>query len=319
MKPIVSVIIPVYNSQKTIRRCIESLLSQTLSNFVIYIVDDGSIDNTLKIIEKFVHDNRIHVSTQRNKGVSVARNRGLKQVRTKYVTFVDSDDYVSPRYLERLVGGIENKSVNMAICNIPSDFFNLTENKLVKSDIVMNMLLLPNGMGGYLWNKVFESQIIFENKIVFNEKLFIAEDLVFCERYLSHTNQVNLLPTSDYYYNISCDSISNNINFRKNNIEFYMNYLCAFKYMLNFSLRVSNDFNQNIRARMCDLCCDIIRMINLNNDTEKINIKIKLKKIISENRSAFFKSRVINSRRKILLVLLTLFPALIKVIDKIKN
>lgn len=319
MKAIVSVIIPAYNSERSIEKCIKSLLDQTLSNFEMYIIDDGSTDNTLKIAQKFNFDYRVHIISQNNKGVSAARNNALGKVKTKYVTFVDSDDFVSSKYLERLVAGIKIDQVDMAICNIPSNFLNLSKNSVVKSQKVMNMLLSPKGMGGYLWNKIFKTDIIKRYNICFNDKLYIAEDLLFCEQYLSYIGNVNLLTTHDYHYIENSNSVSNNMSFKKNNIDFYLNYLEALERILTISSLSFDDVKKNVRARMCDLCCDIVRIINLNNDINDKNIKNKSLQYINDNKCTFFKSTIISYKRKLVLILLIISPILIRSLDEFKN
>ncbi|WP_251955184.1 glycosyltransferase family 2 protein [Limosilactobacillus reuteri] len=317
LEPVVSVIVPTYNSERTIEKCIESLLGQTLPNFDIYVIDDGSTDKTFTCLKKFDADHRVHIYTQANKGVSSARNNGLKRVRTKYITFVDSDDFVSPTYLERLVHGIESRPVEMAICNIPSNFMFLSKNTVLDSGEVMNMLLSPYGMGGYLWNKIFESKIIRDNDISFNEDFFVAEDLIFCEQYLVHAKKVNLLTTHDYHYN-DLNGVSKNIKFRENNVDFYLNYFNALKYILSMETNINN-IEKNLKARMCDLGCDIVRIINLNKNIEYYNVKKELLNFINQNKGIFFESSIINDKRKILLKLTLYYPILVEFIDRYKN
>src|SRR5690606_21293510 len=99
----VSVIIPVYNADKFLARCLSSIISQTLKNIEIIVVDDGSTDTSRDILKKFAdRDNRIVIIRQRNQGVSIARNAGLAIARGEYVGFVDSDDFVDPGYFESL-------------------------------------------------------------------------------------------------------------------------------------------------------------------------------------------------------------------------
>lgn len=113
----VSVIIPMHNSEPFIRRCIQSIVDQTYSNLEIIVIDDGSTDNSLKICKELsTYDHRILIFSQKNKGVSAARNRGLDIVRGKYVFFIDSDDAIHPLLIEELVRQAEEKHAKIALC-----------------------------------------------------------------------------------------------------------------------------------------------------------------------------------------------------------
>lgn len=107
--PIISIIIPAYNSEKTINRCIDSILLQRFSDFELLLIDDGSTDSTGFIIDSYCKkDNRIHVFHTKNFGVSSARNLGLRNAVGKWITFVDSDDWLDVDYIEKLYESIPN-------------------------------------------------------------------------------------------------------------------------------------------------------------------------------------------------------------------
>ena len=110
----VSIIIPVYNCSKFLKKLIDSLKNQTYKNFEVIFINDGSKDNSLSILKK-VDDERFIIIDQKNQGVAVARNNGLKRAKGEYITFVDSDDYIGPKYLEYLVTNIEKYSVDLCV------------------------------------------------------------------------------------------------------------------------------------------------------------------------------------------------------------
>lgn len=117
--PKISVIVPVYNVEKYINRCVNSILAQTFIDFELILVDDGSTDNCGAICDEHaMRDNRISVIHQKNAGVSVARNNGVKEANGKYITFIDSDDWVSSKCLERMYFACEENNAQMAICDI---------------------------------------------------------------------------------------------------------------------------------------------------------------------------------------------------------
>ena len=114
---LISIIVPVYNAEKTIKKCIDSILAQTYRNFELILINDGSRDSSLNILKEYENtDERIVVISQENSGVSVARNKGIDSARGDYIIFVDSDDYISENALEVLKGEIEkNSKLDMVI------------------------------------------------------------------------------------------------------------------------------------------------------------------------------------------------------------
>lgn len=115
----VSVILPVYNSEKYIATTLESLINQTLKEIEIICVNDGSKDNSIQILKEFeIKDERIKIIDKENQGVWKARMDGIKKAKGQYITFIDSDDYVKENFLERLYKSITENSSDVAICRI---------------------------------------------------------------------------------------------------------------------------------------------------------------------------------------------------------
>ena len=192
MKELISVIVPVYNTEKYIDRCIDSIISQTYQNIEVILIDDGSIDNSLEICEKYMTKNpKIKVVHQENKGVSNARNKGLSIAKGNYFICIDSDDWLEPNMLEILYNNIQNYDADIATCNFYNDYE--SGEKTVKNDIDNDVLILTetkemyeslfasNKFGGYLWNKLIRTSKIKNTKenIYFNEKIAIEEDVMF--------------------------------------------------------------------------------------------------------------------------------------------
>ena len=117
--PVISVIVPVYNAEKYINRCIESILNQTFKDFELIIVDDGSKDNSGNICEEYARrDERIKVIHQENKGQASARNRGVLNAAGEWITFVDADDMIQSQMLEYLYRAVKSNNVKMAVCKL---------------------------------------------------------------------------------------------------------------------------------------------------------------------------------------------------------
>ncbi|MCC4346848.1 glycosyltransferase family 2 protein [Limosilactobacillus reuteri] len=315
MKPLISIIIPAYNVEKSIKKCLDSLLSQTFSKFKIYIVNDGSTDNTLKILRSYKNNSKIEVINQKNQGVSVARNNALIRVKTPYIAFVDADDYVKKDYLTHLIQGFSDRSIDLVIDQIKCDVSTI---KVVKADQIMSQLFKKDGLGGFLWNKLFRTNIIKNNGIFFDQTLKIAEDLVFCETYLTYCNFVTILPYNDYFYVRSFGSISNKEKLTNYTITFYDNYIQALELLLRIMKTQYGKLSNDIRAEICNVNFDYFRMLKLQDRYSSTNVNIILDKIL-HNRTPFFKSYNIGFKRKIMLILFILNPKIITFIDRLNN
>ena len=117
--PEVSIIIPVYNNEQYIEKCIQSVLNQTFENFEVIVINDGSTDKSGEILEKLNReDSRIILIEQKNQGVAVARNRGMNKATGKYITFVDGDDYLKNNYIEKMYNLAEKEKLDMVICGL---------------------------------------------------------------------------------------------------------------------------------------------------------------------------------------------------------
>lgn len=176
---IVSVIIPIYNSEKNIKKCLESIINQTYTNLEIILIDDGSTDNSIEVCQEY-KDDRIKVYKEKNSGPSTARNLGLKQCNGNYIVFVDSDDYIEKNMIEIMLKKIKSDDYDICICG-----YYLVSNSLKKKiTITINnnknfkeiVFDYKNNVYGYLWNKMFKKNSI-EKK--FREDISIREDELF--------------------------------------------------------------------------------------------------------------------------------------------
>ena len=128
--PLISVIVPVYNCEKYIEACVNSVLNQTFADFEIILVDDGSPDDSGKLCDQLAEkNNKIVVLHQKNQGQAAARNNGVKIARGEWLNFLDSDDLIHPQMLERLYNAVIENNVNLAMCSavqdekLPDDFY----------------------------------------------------------------------------------------------------------------------------------------------------------------------------------------------------
>ncbi|MBE6024850.1 MAG: glycosyltransferase [Cellulosilyticum sp.] len=163
MKPLISVIVPTYNVEKYISKCLDSIISQTYENIEIIVVNDGSTDNSLSIVEEYEKkDARIKVFSQKNQGLSAARNTGIDNSKGEYLLFIDSDDYIETNMIEVLENNIRENNADISIC----DFSWIDENenperiKDIKIDVyhdkdVMQQLIDRNLQTVVAWNKLY--------------------------------------------------------------------------------------------------------------------------------------------------------------------
>ena len=218
----ISVIIPIYNVEKYLDKCINSVVSQTYTNLEIILVNDGSIDNSRKICDEWASkDKRIIVINQINKGVSVARNKGLEKSSGEYVAFVDADDYLEKNMIKKLYINMIKNNTDLSICSF--FYYEIETRKLIQAKTnssLLNMTKLEfldnlyyEYYKGYLFNKLFINDIIHTNKIKFDENKKICEDLIFILQYISKCNN-NISYTTEplYYYVIHSKSTMHNMN-----------------------------------------------------------------------------------------------------------
>lgn len=209
----ISIIVPVYNSQNTLRRCIESMMAQDESVCEILLINDGSTDNSLKICKEYeAKDSRIHVIDKKNQGVSEARNTGLLYARGEYIQFVDSDDFVEPDMCKVLLQEMEKGDADLCICGFHHLF---AGRDVVKKcgEYVCTMeygefanqfiLLYQQGFLNMPWNKLYKKELITD---YFDTDLSLGEDLIFNLSYLENIKEksehplIVTIPETLYFY-----------------------------------------------------------------------------------------------------------------------
>lgn len=207
----ISVIVPVYNAERTISRCIESIFAQKYQDWELILVDDGSPDKSGKICDEYANsESRIRVIHQGNKGVSTARNNGIFASCGDFISFVDADDYVGPLYLfEMAVASRSNNSeiVIQGLLELDNNG-NIINNEHFVNQCVsvedVNVSLLDHIIrhnGPYC--KLFRSSIIKEYQIHFPEHLSYGEDRIFYYEYLLHCKSISFLSCQEYFYSVN--------------------------------------------------------------------------------------------------------------------
>ena len=202
MEMAVSIIVPVYNVENTLERCVRSLMAQTLRSIEIILVNDGSPDRSPEICRQLAsEDGRIRVIDKANGGVSSARNAGLDAARGKFIMFCDSDDWVEPDWCESMVSLCG--SGDMVICEI--DRANLkTEHDTQTEETERRELLHFPLLACSLWNKLFDASVIKQHSLHFREGLSVGEDLCFVLEYLCKIcGKLRFLYRELYHYDLT--------------------------------------------------------------------------------------------------------------------
>ena len=263
----VSVIIPVYNAEIYLQECIDSLKNQELSRCEFIFIDDGSPDDSRKIIEENLKtDSRIKLIVQGNKGVSIARNNGLKVAKGAFISFVDADDYIDKDMLEVLYNKSIIENLDLIICNYKSTIeghdiysnLDLPKNQKLNKEFIENNIYQKFIEGDTLnsvCNKLYKKSIILENKILFPQNVTIGEDAMFNINYILNVNNLMFLDFIGYYYREVENSATRNILDKD-----------YFKYALN-------TYNSQIFEE---------KFININkNEINKMKMKRLIDKVIS--------------------------------------
>ena len=241
----VSIIIPVYNVEKYLKKCLDSITNQSYKNLEIIIIDDGSTDNSLEIAKGFEkNDSRIKLLTQKNSGVSEARNVGIKTATGKYITFVDSDDWLELDMYEKLMERIENpykylkpdimlegkdecdyssNEIDSIIYSFTREYKDRSEAELIPFDKnvilvdeeiyskwILNLISGEDERESYImasiWRCIYRKDIIDRYNILFDKELSYAEDLVFNLKYFINSKKIYIYNEALYHYRFNTNS-----------------------------------------------------------------------------------------------------------------
>lgn len=203
----VSVIVPVYNAEFTLVRCVDSLLTQTYQDIEIILIDDGSTDNSYSICQAYTQkDARVKVLQKENGGVSSARNLGMKHAHGDWMGFVDADDYVNPQFISNffLLGDDADLLVQgfYQIDLLNNSSTNIYEpTAIIKGDAIYDYAIKTKQTHqlGCIWCKLYKSDIIHSKDVYYIESFYQCEDLLFCMHYLKYVRRIINLANADQY------------------------------------------------------------------------------------------------------------------------
>ena len=213
----VSVIVPVYNVEEYLRHCLDSIISQTYKNLEIILIDDGSMDDSGRICDEYVkNDKRIKVVHKENGGVSSARNAGIREVTSEYIVFIDSDDYVDANYVELLLNEIVSRDADIAITTHYVEYPNkMPVVRYEKERVVLNphnaidRMLYDEGIDISPWGKIYKKELF--SKIKYPEGR-IFEDTAITPLLLMEAKKIAINNQPTYHYLIqNSNSITNSV------------------------------------------------------------------------------------------------------------
>ncbi|MDG2953759.1 glycosyltransferase [Exercitatus varius] len=315
----ISIIVPVYNGASSIKVCIDSILDQTFQDFKIYIINDGSVDNTPEILSNYLGDSRVVILHQENSGVSVARNKGLEQVNGKYIAFVDADDTLEVNYLSSLLKGFDKSDISLSICSYNA--IDKKTNKIItpkfnvgdfKKDEAIEYIISEKGPQGYLWNKLFLSSIIKQSNLRFDSAIFMAEDLLFVVQYIViQSGKVHIINDPVYNY-IIYDNSSNGTRLSGLKLgyqKYFDNFLDCIDRIYHIIPNSLGLAKQAVLGRKGRIAIQYLRANNLMDEKNK-RLKEKLQGIARENMKYYFKGIDSNLRSKFIYLLTLYMPSL---------
>lgn len=297
----ISVIVPIYNSEDYIDRCVRSIVEQSYKNIEIILVDDGSTDNSSMMCDEWAkNDKRVKVIHKENGGVSSARNEGLKIAKGDYISFVDSDDYIDKKMIEKMLNQMEKGNTDLVICNYEPNS-NYNTNKLISKNDFYNLILDKTLFRGYLWNKLYKKEIISKNNLKLDSKIHICEDLLFNCEYALYCNDIRVINDKLYYYSDDSYSVLN-----KPLNERFLSVVDAYEKLLDIYSK--NGYSQE-ELKVCYLkaIVDIIYRNKLvKNKYDLSQLKERKKQLYKEiNKKSF------SFKKRIELFLYNYFPILI--------
>ncbi len=280
MNPLISIIVPVYNTANYLEECVTSLLQQSYSNCEFIFINDGSTDGSLAILEKHkATDTRIIVINQENQGVSVARNQGLAIAKGAYIGFVDSDDWIEKEMYATLLEAIETHSCDLVLSNMKSFLngkeysttYNFPKNTSLNTDYIQGSILpylIENDDLYSSCNKLFKASIIKENTIQFPPKNALSEDNIFNLLYFNAIKSMVYIDYTGYNYREVEGSATRNViqhNYFQNVLRLY-----HFDYKSIMDLSLSEEKIHKIKA--VKLIKNVLSLVHIYfNPTNKLS------------------------------------------------
>lgn len=260
----ISIIVPIYNTEKYLSKCLNSIIAQTLKEIEIICIDDGSNDNSLTVIQEYARiDKRIKIITQNNQKQGTARNKGIESARGEYIGFVDSDDYIQEDFFEKLYSIAKSYGADISCASIirkrdNSQKYRLKyNNTYVVKDINEKLKICTSISGDYswnVWNKIYRKDFLLSNNIYFEENVYF-EDVNFTIKAIHLSNCIVTVPNTYYYYYARFNSIVKGQQNDKKRQDLLHAYTQLYNYCIENNIRISktNSYCTQIYLKLFNL------------------------------------------------------------------
>ena len=289
----VSVIIPVYNVEKYISRCLDSVINQTLKQIEILVINDGTKDNSFEICKQYaLKDSRIKLFSKENEGLGLTRNYGIKRAKGEYIAFLDSDDFIDLDFYEKLYNDAKKNNTDASFTNIKlytetgeiiqKDVMPFKSNVVSSKKFMYNLLHVEdkkeygkNYMGMSVWRSIYKKEILDKNNIIFeSERKFISEDIIFNIDFCMASKKISFIDNTYYYYCINGNSLTT--TYKKDRFE---KDIILYKELIR-RLKSYNEYN-NVKKGLSNYFLGYVRgaikqeVIHKSNDKKLVLNRIK--------------------------------------------
>lgn len=308
----VSIIVPVYNAEKYLPKCLDSLVNQSLDDYEVILINDGSKDSSAEIIESYKkkYPEIINAVTVENGGQGRARNIGMKMAKGKYLGFADSDDWVSPDMFKHMYEKAEEENADLTVCDI-TECYDDGSSRIINMSQYEPLIKIDTAV----WDKLLRRDLV--EGIYFPEGKVWYEDLAFVIRIALKSKKQARLPESLYFYRVGQESTMNNNNSRKNlDIIKILEDLKAYMLPLGYD----EEFNSLV---INHLLLETIKRVERQNSSDKKEVMMKLREYVRQNipnlrKCESFKSETLN-RRVIMFLNYYGFSGISRRLLKLKN
>ena len=300
MRDLITVVVPVYKVEKYIDRCVTSIINQSYKNLEIILVDDGSPDNCGKICDDYsTKDERIKVIHKENGGLSDARNAGINIAKGKYITFIDSDDYIKYDYVEFLYNLILKNNVKVSICSHTVLYDTglridkeTEEFSVLDAKTTIKRILYDDGIDISAWAKMYETTLF--NDIKYPKGRLFEDSAITC-KILSNCEKIAIRSKSKYFYMIRSDSITNeNFNVKK------MDLITSTKEMGEYILKKYPDLEDAVNRRIMYAYLSTLSQL-ANSKDKHLKEQKEMMEYITKNRQKVLKDENIPKRDRMAL------------------
>lgn len=314
----ISIIIPVYNSEMNIEKCIQSVINQTYTNLEIILVNDGSTDNSESICKKYKKiDSRIKYISIENSGVAFARNIGLINATGDYIGFVDSDDYIEPDMYNYLIQNMTDRKADLSICSyfkekLDGNNVNKTKsNSYLKNRIDYPFIIFFDlNVQGYLWNKIYSRKLLFDSKnnlkVFFESDIFNLSDDLFNFRVFERNKKIVICYGNSKMYHYV--QRNNSITYQKYSLKKLSGLIVRLR-----EIEILDKNNIDSDFLKIDYCClfilnkVLIKKYNINPDNNYYELERKFNELIKQ--ISFFN---LNSKLKLKYIVIRFCPFIYK-------